>query len=376
MRPLNLGDVPFVDMAAVHDGVRDDLRAAFERVLGNGCFNGGHEVERFEDALAARLGVDHVVGVGSGTAALHLALVAAGIGPGDDVVLPPNSFFATAEAVLAAGATPVFADVEIGTALLDPAAVEDAITPRTTAVIAVHLYGQAVDADRFRAIAARRGLLLLEDAAQAIGGAWNVTPVGAIGAAAAFSFYATKNLGALGEAGAVSTGDAHVASRVRMLRTHGEAGKHVHALWGWNERLDTLQAAFLSAKLPHLDDAQHRRDRVAERYQELLSGVEEVELLERAPQARHVHHLMVVRVPRRDAVLEALRHSGIGAAVHYPTPIHLQPACEGLGGRRGQMPNAEALADSVLSLPLFPGLSDEQVDRVVHALSTALKETR
>lgn len=376
MIPLNLGDVPFVDMAVVHAPVRDELRAAFERVLDQGCFNGGAEVERFEEALAARLGVGHVVGVGSGTAALQLALAAAGIGPGDEVVLPANSFFATAEAVLAVGATPVFADVDAGTALLDPDAVSAAVTPRTAAVIAVHLYGQAVDADRLREITTRHGLLLLEDAAQAIAGDWRGTPVGALGGAAAFSFYATKNLGALGEGGAVSTDDPELAARVRMLRSHGEAAKHVHALWGWNERLDTLQAAFLTVKLRHLDEAQRLRDAAVARYSELLPAVDEVQLLRRAPEARHVHHLMVVRVPRRDAVLEALRAAGIGAAVHYPTPIHLQPACQALGGRRGQLPNTEALADSVLSLPLFPGLTDDQVGRSVHALSTALKETR
>lgn len=372
----DLGNVPFVDFQAVHHPLLGPLRAAFERVLASGCFNGGPEVDAFERALAERVGAASAVGVGSGTAALHLALAAAGVGPGDEVVVPSNSFFATAGAVLAAGATPVFAEVDEGTALVDPDAVEAAVTARTAAVVAVHLYGQPVDADRLRRLASRHGLFLLEDAAQAIGGTWDGRPVGSLGDAAAFSFYATKNLGALGEAGAVTTSDPALDRRVRMLRSHGEAGKHVHELAGVNERLDALQAAFLAVKLADLARAQAWRDAAVARYHQVLAGVEEVARFRTDPRAGHVHHLMVVQVPRRDRVLESLLRAGIGAGVHYPTPIHLQPLFLGRGGRPGQLPVTEALAGRILSLPLYAGITDDQVDRSAHALVTALKETR
>ncbi|MDP9387782.1 MAG: DegT/DnrJ/EryC1/StrS family aminotransferase [Actinomycetota bacterium] len=373
---LNLGNVPFVDFEVVHRPVLEDLRAAFERVLARGCFNGGAEVDAFEQALANRVGAASAVGVGSGTAALQLALQAAGIGAGDEVIVPSNSFFATAGAVLAVNATPVFADVDAATALLDPDAVEAAVTSRTAAVIAVHLYGQPADVDRLRAVADRHRLFLLEDAAQAIGGSWDGRPVGSLGHAAAFSFYATKNLGALGEAGAVTTSDPELARRVTMLRSHGEAGKHLHELAGTNERLDALQAAFLAVKLAQFDEAQRLRDAAVARYHDQLTDVEELALFQTLPQARNVHHLMVVQVPRRDHVLDCLRAAGIGAAVHYPTPIHLQPLFRDRGWQPGQLPVTERLAGRILSLPLFAGMSDDQVDRSAHALSVALKETR
>ena len=367
--------VPLVDVGAGHHRLADDLRAAFERVLASSSFVGGAEVERFELALAGEVGVPHAVAVGSGTAALHLALRAAGIGPGDEVILPPNTFFATAEAVLAAGATPVLADVHPDTALLDPDAVEAVVTHRTAAIAAVHLYGQPVDADRFGTIADRHGLFLLEDAAQALGAAWRAHPAGSLGAAAGFSFYPGKNLGALGDGGAVTTTDADLARRVRLLRSHGESPRGVHVLPGFCERLDELQAAFLTAKLPHFPAAQAERRRLVARYRRRLAGEEQVELLETAAGARHAHHLLVARVPRRDAVLARLHGAGVGASVHYRTPIHLQPACPDLGAK-GAFPHAEALADNIVSLPLYPGMADELVDRCADALVAAIEVTR
>lgn len=365
--------IPLIDLAAVHAPVADDLRAAFERLLASSAFTLGAEVERFETMLAASVGVRHAVGVASGTAALHLSLVAAGIGPGDEVILPPNTFFATAEAIVASGATPVLADVDPDTALLDPGAVEAAVSPRTAAIAAVHLYGQPVDAGRFESIAERYGLLLLEDAAQAIGAAWHGRPAGGLGHAAAFSFYPGKNVGALGDAGAVTTDDPQLARRVRLLRSHGEAAKHVHEVAGLCERLDALQAAFLAVKLARWDESQRLRDEAASRYGRLLAVVPGVAPLVTRRGARHVHHLFVVRVPDRDRVLGRLRAGGVQAAVHYPTPIHLQPASTALG-KRGQFPHAEALASSIVSLPLFPGITDDQVDRVVDTLAAGIRD--
>lgn len=365
--------IPLVDLDSVHRPMADDLRAAFERVLKSSSFVDGVEVAGFEAALSELVGVPHAIGVASGTAALHLALLAAGIGPGHEVVVPANTFFATAEAIMATGAAPVLADVDVATGLLDPEAVEAVLTPRTAAVAAVHLYGQPVDADRFGTLARRNGLFLLEDAAQAIGAAWRSRPVGSLGDAAGFSFYPGKNLGALGDAGAVTTADAELARRVRLLRSHGEERKGVHVVAGFCERLDELQAAFLVAKLAHLPSAQAARERAVEHYRRRLAELHPVQVMETAVGALHAHHLLVVRVPQRDAVLASLHAAGVGASVHYRTPIHLQPGGRHLGDQ-GQFPVAEALAGSILSLPLYPGMSEALVDRCVEALASALEE--
>jgi dTDP-4-amino-4,6-dideoxygalactose transaminase len=367
-----MSTVPFIDLAAVHEPIRPQLTAVFDDVLRRSAFTGGAEVSSFEEELARYVGASHAVGVGSGTAALHLALVAAGVGPGDEVILPANTFIATAEAVVAAGATPVLAEVEATTALLDPASVEAAVTARTAAVIAVHLYGQPVDGRAFRELAAREGLFLLEDACQAIGASWEGIPAGSLGDAAAFSFYPGKNLGAFGDAGAVTTHDQDLARRVRRLRSHGEASKHQHLEFGVCERLDGLQAALLRVKLRRLPAEQRRREVAVAGYTGALDGMDGVTRLRTSPGARHVHHLLVVRVAARDTVLGHLRRSGVEAAVHYPRPIHLQPAGGSLGAR-GQFPVAEALSDSVLSLPLWPGMGAAVVDRVVGALEEAVR---
>ena len=365
-------DIPLVDLTADHRFLRHELVAAFERVLDSGRFVSGVEVDALEAALATYVGTAHAVAVGSGTAALTLALMGAGIGRGDEVVLPANTFFATAEAVVAAGATPVPADVDPETAAIDPESVAASVTSRTAAVIAVHLYGHPVDPDRLRSVAAGRHLFLLEDAAQAMGAAWGGRRVGSLGDAAACSFFPTKVLGGLGEGGAVTTDDPRLAERVRLLRSHGEAVKHVHQVIGFNERMDEVQAAVLTVKLAHLDEDLRRRADLVGQYHALLPAVRNVRVVGPATGARSVHHLMVVAVPERDRVLADLHDGGIGAAVHYPTPVHLQPAWRHLGLTPAALPRAEALAGSVLSLPLYTSMTSGQVERCVEALAEAV----
>ena len=366
--------VPLTDLNAAHQPLRADLVAAFERVLDSGQFVSGDEVEALEEALAAYVGTSHAVAVGSGTAALILALLGAGIGSGDEVILPANTFFATAEAVVATGATPVLADVDPTSASLDPASVAAAITDRTAAVVAVHLYGCPADTEGLRAVAAGRKLLFLEDAAQAMGASRDGRMVGSLGDASAFSFFPTKILGALGEGGAVTTDDAALAEKVKLLRSHGEAVKNVHQMMGFNERLDEIQAALLRVKLTHLDADLAQRRKVVDHYRELLSGLEGVEMLTAPAGARSVHHLMGVKVLQRDRVLADLHGMGIGAGVHYPTPVHLQPAWSRLGLGPVELPHAEALAGSVLSLPLYSQMSTAQVERCVTALAAAVAQ--
>lgn len=350
------------------------MLAAFERVLDSGNYVSGKEVAAFEDELAGYVGVAHAVAVASGTAALTLALTAAGIGAGDEVILPANTFFATAEAVVAAGAQPVLADVDPATASLDPASVAARVGPRTAGVIAVHLYGHPADVEGLHAVASERGLFLLEDAAQALGATRHGRRVGSLAGAAAFSFFPTKLLGALGEGGAVATDDAQVAAQVRLLRSHGESVKNVHQVMGFNERLDEVQAALLRVKLARLDADLERRQTVVDRYLALLGEVDFIGVPTAPAGGRSVHHLMVVTVPERDRVLADLHADGVGAGVHYPTPIHLQPAWQPFGPQPapGDLPHAEALAASVLSLPLYPEMTAQQVERCVEALAKAV----
>jgi dTDP-4-amino-4,6-dideoxygalactose transaminase len=365
-------DVPFVDLTVVHRPMVDDLREAFERVLESGAYTMGEEVAAFERDLIDVIGTAHAIGVGSGTAALQLLLDAAGVEPGDEVVLPPNSFVATAEAVVAVGAVPVFADVDSATGQLDPDAVCAAISSRTTAVIAVHLYGHPAPMDELRSITDAAGLLLLEDSAQAFGALYEGRPAGSLGDGAAFSFYPGKNLGALGEAGAVTTEHVDIADRITVLRAHGEREKHVHEVVGRNERLDELQAAFLRAKLKYFEAGQSHRARAVERYQRGLRALSQVEVLATAPNVVHANHLFPVRVIGRDRVLDGLRARGVAAAVHYPTPIHLQAAFLRYAEGAGSFPVTEELAASTLSLPLFAGITDAQVDRCIDTFHEAV----
>ncbi len=328
-------------------------------------------MEEFEERFAAYCGACHAVGVGSGTDAIELALRALGIGAGDEVVTAAATCVPTVAAIESAGATPVLVDVDAGTGTLDPGALAAACTPRTRAVVPVHLYGQCADMAPIVAFARERGLKLVEDAAQAHGAEYRGRRAGTFGDAAAFSFYPTKNLGALGDAGAVVTDDAALAERVRMLRSYGERERYVSVEWGRNSRLDTLQAAVLTAKLPFLEAWTKRRRELAARYHDGLAGTGLVLPVE-APGRRHVYHLFVVRSPRRDALREQLAARGVETLVHYPRPIHGHPAYANLDRGGPQLVRSERLAAEALSLPLYAELRDDEAQQVVAAVVGAL----
>jgi dTDP-3-amino-3,4,6-trideoxy-alpha-D-glucose transaminase len=354
--------VPFVDLARQHRPLQAELRAAFERVVGASAFTLGAEVDAFEAEFSAYCGARHCVGVASGTAALALLFEASGIGPGDEVVVPAHTFIASALAVRHAGAKPVLCDVDERDGLIDAEAAAAAITPRTTAILAVHLYGQTCDMEPLARLARRHGLMLLEDAAQGHGAEDRGRRAGALADAAAFSFYPTKNLGAFGDGGAVCTDDERIAERVRQLRNLGQRRKGEHLVAGYNERLDGLQAALLRVKLPRLDEANELRRAHAAAYAEALDPALRP-LAERAPRAC-VFHLLPVRVPDRAALADRLSDHGVGTGVHYSPPLHLQPPFRD-GHRRDDFPNAAAWADEELSLPMFPGLEAREIERVV-----------
>lgn len=363
--------IPLVDLADVNAEYEEAYVHALRRVLRSSDFGVDGVVVEFEEELADFVGVDHAIGVNSGTAALQLLLTAAGIGPGDEVILPANTFFATAEAVVAAGARPVLVDPDLETALVPPHAVGPAIGPRTAAVIAVHLYGQPVDVCGYRREVAGRGIEIFEDAAQAIGAHVGGASAGSLAKAAGFSFYPAKNLGALGQGGAVTTDDDDIARQVRLLRSHGEGERYRHVRMGFNERLHGLQAAFLQAKLPNVGRDLARRERVVERYDRAVASIPGCDRIAVREHVRSAHHLYVVRVPERDRVLASLRRDGVMAAVHYPVPIHLQAAWAEFASDAA-FPNAERLARESISLPLWPGMTDVQVDRCVDALTRAV----
>lgn len=365
-RPAEM-TLPLLDLHAQHASIRDELDAAIRRVLDHGQFVQGPEVEEFEEAFARFCDVAHCVGAANGTAAIELVLRAGAIGSGDEVITTAFSFIATVEPIVLSGATPVLVDVDPETGLIDIDAVEAAITPRTVAVMPVHLYGQTVDLDAFRALADRHKLFLLEDAAQAHGARWRDRRAGSVGDAATFSFFPGKNLGALGDAGGVTTNDEELARRVRRLRDHGRTDKYRHDELGTNARLDTLQAAVLAAKLPHLESWNDARRAHAAGYDTAFAAVDGVEPILVRPEARAVFHQYVVRLAERDEARRVLIQQGIGAAVHYPIPLHLQPALSETGS--GPFPAAESLAGDVLSLPIFPELTEEQRERVVAALA-------
>jgi dTDP-4-amino-4,6-dideoxygalactose transaminase len=391
--------IPLLDLAPTHHAIRDELEKVFAAALDSGRFVGGPMVEAFESEFAVFCGTLFSVGVASGTDALRFALIAAGVHPGDTVLTVPLTFIATAEAISQAGARPDFVDVAAGTWTLDPerlrayleeGCVPDAITGRpvsrrtggpVTAVVPVHLYGHPADMDPIRELAARHGLAVVEDACQAHGaeycskadGAWQ--RAGAMGRAAAFSFYPSKNLGACGEAGAVTTDDPGVAAQCRLLRDHGQARKYEHAVEGYNGRLDAIQAGVLTVKLRHLAAWNEKRRELARRYDELLAGLgDALALPAEPPWARGVYHLYVVALPERDRVWAVLEAAGIETGVHYPVPLHLLEAYACLGFRPGDFPVAERAASQVLSLPLYPGLVPTQQERVVAALRLALKD--
>ena len=358
--------VPFVDLRIQYLSIKEEIDEAVARVFDNTAFVLGREVEAFEAAFAEYTGARFCIGLSNGTGAIQLALMACGLGAGDEVIVPANTFFATAEAVSTAGATPVFVDADPASYNIDVSKIEAAITERTRAIIPVHLYGQAADLDPIFKIAERRGLIVMEDAAQAHGSLYKGRRVGALGRAGCFSFYPGKNLGAYGEGGAVVTNDEEVARRVRLLRDHGSAQKYHHEIIGYNFRLEGIQGAVLNVKLRHLDRWNKLRRQHAARYAELLreSGLR---LPREISYAEHVYHLYVVQSDGRDALQQTLNESGVQTGINYPIPIHLQPAYASLNYRRGDFPEAERQAVRVLSLPMFPELTDEQIMQVAEA---------
>ncbi|MCP3958326.1 MAG: DegT/DnrJ/EryC1/StrS family aminotransferase [bacterium] len=367
--------IPLVDLKAQYASIQAEIDAAVAAVISDTAFVGGRYVAAFEQAFAGFCEAPHAVGCGNGTDALELALEALGVGPGHEVILPSHTFFASAEAVLRVGATPVFADVEEGGFLIDTEAIPALVSERTRAIMPVHLYGHLCDMDPILEIARDHDLAVVEDSAQAHGARYRGRPAGTMGDVGCFSFYPGKNLGAYGDAGAIVTGDAELAARLSRLRNHGRSGKYEHHEVGVNSRLDGLQASILAAKLVHLHDWNRRRRAAAARYDRLLEGVEGARALTGRPETESVYHLYVVRVPHRDEVLELLRADGIGAGIHYPVPCHLQPAILKTGSRLS-LPRTEALAAEILSLPLYPEITPEQIDRVTGSLDRALERTR
>ena len=367
-------NIPLVDLKAQYLSIKPEIDSAIQRVIDNTAFIMGREVAQFEEAFADFCGAKYAVGVSSGTGALFLALLAHGVGPGDEVITTPFTFFATGESISTVGATPVFVDIDPVTYNIDPNLIEAAITPRTRAIMPVHLYGQPADMDAINAIAEKHGLVVIEDAAQAHGSRYNGQRAGVLGDSACFSFYPSKNLGCYGDGGAVVTNDPKVAEEVAKLRNHGRMTKYEHDELGYGHRLDGIQAAILGAKLPHLDDWNAgRRDRAA-RYNELLADLP-VTTPWNLPNVEPVYHCYTIRVQEgidRDAVVQHLKENGVGVGVHYPIPLHLQPAYDFLGLPAGSFPISEKASREVLSLPLYAELTDEQQDYVVEVLTAAL----
>ena len=366
--------IPFVDLKAQYAGIKGEVNAAIQGVLDSCQFTLGSEVVKFEEEFAAFSGAKIGIGVNSGTSALHLALLAADIGPGDEVITVPNTFVATVAAIRYTGATPVFVDIDPVTFNMDPRLVEAAITSRTKAILPVHLYGQAADMDPIVEIARKHDLVVIEDAAQAHAAEYKGRRVGSLGDMACFSFYPGKNLGAYGEGGMVVTDSTEYARTIRMLRDWGAEQKFRHVLKGYNYRLEGLQGAVLRVKLKYLESWTEGRRAAASRYNELLVGSDYSTPVALAHN-RHVYHVYAIRTSNRQALQESLQTQGVQTGIHYPTPVHLLPAHEDLGYRQGQFPHAEAAADEVLSLPMFPELTEAQTSQVADALLSVTART-
>jgi len=357
-------NVPFLDLKAQYRTIKDEIHAAIGEVMENTAFAGGPFVARFEKDFAAFCGCKHAVGVGNGTDALWLSLIALGIGPGDEVVTVPNTFIATAEAITWCGAKPVFADIDERTNNMSPARLKTALTRKTKAIIPVHLFGQTADMDPILDFAKEKGLPVVEDAAQAHGAEYKGRKAGTMGATGCFSFYPGKNLGAYGEAGAVVTNDDALAEKMRMFRDHGQAKKYYHGMVGWNARMDGIQGAVLGVKLKYLAGWNDARRRHAKAYTEQLSPLTEVLKPREEAYAKHVYHIYAIRVKERDRLMAALAGKGIGCNIHYPVPIHLQEAYRSLNLGPGSFPVAEKCASEYLSLPMFAELTPEQITYV------------
>ena len=359
--------IPFVDLKAQHASIRTELNAAIQSVLDSCQFTLGPEVEAFEAEFASYCQAGQGIAVNSGASALHLALLAAGVGPGDEVITVPFTFVATVSAIEYTGATPVFIDIDPRSFTMDPSQIEAAITERTKAVVPVHLYGQAADMDPILSIARNRGLVVIEDAAQAHGAEYKGRRVGGIGDMACFSFYPGKNLGACGEGGMVVTNNSEFTRRIRMLRDWGAEKKYRHVLKGYNYRMEGMQGAVLRVKLRYLETWTEARRMAAARYDRLFAG-SGVRTPDAIPHAKHVYHVYAIRAKHRQAWQETLQDQGIHTGIHYPIPVHLLPAFADLGYAAGEFPHSEQAADEVLSLPMFPELTGQQCEEVVDAV--------
>jgi dTDP-4-amino-4,6-dideoxygalactose transaminase len=369
-----VAQVPLLDLKLQYATLEDDLDRAVREVVRSQAFVLGPGVERFEQDVARYVRAEHAVGCASGTDALILSLAALGVGPGDEMLTSPFSFFASASCAYKVGARPRFADIVPDTFNLDPAKVEEAVTPRTRALLPVHLFGQCADMEAFTDLGARRGIPVVEDAAQALGATFGGRHAGAIGTLGCYSFFPTKNLGGFGDGGMIVTSDGELADRLRLLRVHGGKQMYHHEFVGWNSRLDALQAAVLAVKLPHLDRWSEARRENADRYDRWLdeagvvaSGA--VRLPARAPGRSHIFNQYTIRVPRRDELREHLNREGIGHSVYYPVPLHLQECFSELGYREGDFPVAEQACREVVALPIFPELTDDQQKQVVDAVA-------
>ncbi len=364
--------VPFLDLKTHHAPYLDEFQEAIREVIESAAFAGGPFVTAFEEEFAAYCECRHAVGLGSGTEALWLVLLACGVGPGDEVITVPSTFMATAEAITYSGARPVLVDVDERTYTLDPAKLQLALTKRTKAIIPVHLFGQAADMDPIMAFAREHGLLVIEDAAQAHGAEYKRRKVGSIGDAGCFSFYPGKNLGAFGEAGAVVTDNQELRDKLRILRDHGQIRKYHHTMIGWNCRMDGIQAAVLRIKLRHLEEGNQLRRTHALQYNRSFENIEEIVRPFAAAYAKHVYHIYAIRVQARDEIVRRLEEEGIGCGVHYPVPVHLQEAYAGLGYGLGSFPVAERAASEFISLPMFPELTPAQIEAVTGKVKEAV----
>jgi dTDP-4-amino-4,6-dideoxygalactose transaminase len=368
--------VPFLDLKAQHETIKDEIATVIQKVFESTAFAGGPFVKAFEDDFARFCGCTHAVGVGNGTDALWAALIALGVGPGDEVITVPNTFIATVEAISFCGAKPVFVDIEQKTYNMDPDLLEHAITPRTKAVIPVHLFGHMADMDPIMRIAKKHNLFVIEDASQAHGAEYKGRKAGSIGDIGCFSFYPGKNLGAYGEAGAVVTNDPALADKVRMFRDHGQSKKYYHDMIGWNARMDGIQGAVLGVKLKYLPAWTEARRKHAKQYDQLLEGLPGIVLPHEAGYAQHVYHIYAIRNSRRDALMTALGDKGIATGIHYPVPLHLTGAYRHLGCKEGSFPVSERIARELVSLPMFPELNQEQIEYVVGGIKEFVQTCR
>ena len=372
IRKEDIKEVPFVDLSRILKDILPEVEEKIHDIIFSSNFVCGKYVKEFEEKFAKYLGVKHCIAVNSGTSALYLALMALGVKKGDEVILPVNTFIATAEAVSLLGAKPVFVDVDEKTYNIDVEKVKEAITDKTKIIIPVHLYGQCCDMDEINEIAEKHGLYVLEDACQAHGAEYKGRKAGSLGDIAAFSFYPSKNLGAFGEGGAVATNNSELAEKIRMLRDHGSKEKYYHEIIGGNFRMDEIQGAVLSTKLKFLDKWNNMRREAAKLYNELLDGV--VITPYEAPYNKHVYHLYVIRVKNRDKVREYLHSKGVHTGIHYPVPIHLQKAYSFMNLSKGAFPIAERVVNEILSLPMFPYITEEEIYYVVERLKEGVKK--